>query len=110
MERNAAVGESDERGVVARDNDEPAFCHIEQGPTHRFGRRRVELGRRLIGDDRALGGTNDVYHRAASIAAITVKGAFTQSTIAAGINPGDNVIGNADDTPEIGQNRVSSCP
>lgn len=51
-----------------------------------------------LGDDRALGGTNDVYHRAASIASITVKGAFTQSTIAAGINPGDNVIGNGDDT------------
>jgi len=51
-----------------------------------------------LGDDRALGGTNDVYHRAASIASITVKGAFTQSTIAAGINPGDNLIGNGDDT------------
>jgi hypothetical protein len=52
----------------------------------------------MLGANRALGGGDDTFQRAASIAAITVKGAFARSSIAAGINPGNGVFGDADDT------------
>jgi autotransporter-associated beta strand protein len=51
-----------------------------------------------LGSDRILGGVGDSFQRAASIAAITVKGAFTTTTIAAGVNPVNGIIGDPGDT------------
>jgi hypothetical protein len=59
----------------------------------------VLAGARL-GADRALGGIggdSDSFQRAASIAAITVKGAFARSSLVAGIDPGNAIFGDGDD-------------
>jgi hypothetical protein len=52
----------------------------------------------MLGGNRTLGGGDDTFQRAASIAAITVKGTFARTSIAAGINPGNGVFGDGDDT------------
>ena len=52
----------------------------------------------FLGADHVLGGVGDSFQRAASIAAITVKGAFATTSIAAGINPGNAIFGDGDDT------------
>ncbi len=55
----------------------------------------------LLGGDHALGGGDDVYHRAGQIASVVVKGKFTQSTLAAGVNAHDGIFGNGDDTAGV---------
>jgi len=51
----------------------------------------------MLGGDFAIDG-DETYQRAASIAAITVKGAFTTTSISAGVNPGNAIFGDNDDT------------
>ena len=51
----------------------------------------------LLGADHTLGGGDDSYQRAASIAAVTVKGQFGSSVISAGISPVAGGFGDADD-------------
>ncbi len=56
-----------------------------------------------MGSDGVLGGGNDAFNRAASIAAITVSGALSKTTIAAGLTPGLNgIFGDADDAAAPG--------
>ncbi len=50
-----------------------------------------------LGNDFVLGGGNDAFQRAASIAAITVKNTFGNTSIAAGVNPGNTTFGDLDD-------------
>jgi hypothetical protein len=49
-----------------------------------------------LGGDFALDG-NETFHRAAAIAAITVKGAVAATSIAAGVNPMNGIFGDGDD-------------
>ena len=51
----------------------------------------------MLGGDFALDG-DETYQRAAAIGAITVKGSFTQSSLIAGVNPGNFVFGDGDDS------------
>ncbi|HYR59297.1 MAG TPA: hypothetical protein VEO95_11725, partial [Chthoniobacteraceae bacterium] len=51
----------------------------------------------MLGADRIVSG-DDVYQRAASIAALTVvKGTFARTSVAAGVDPHDGTFGNGDD-------------
>lgn len=50
-----------------------------------------------LGGDFSIDG-NETYQRTAAIAAITVKGAFARTSIVAGIDPGNGVFGDLDDT------------
>jgi hypothetical protein len=54
-----------------------------------------------LGGDGAFDG-DEVFVRASKIGNMTVHGAFTSSTIAAGINPVDAIYGNADDIAAAG--------
>jgi hypothetical protein len=51
----------------------------------------------LLGTNRALGGGDDVFQLAAEIAAVTVKGQLSQSSIAAGVDPVNGIFGDGDD-------------
>jgi hypothetical protein len=50
-----------------------------------------------LGSDFAIGSSDDTFQRAASIAALTVKGTFSKTSVVAGVDPGDGVFGNGDD-------------
>jgi hypothetical protein len=50
-----------------------------------------------FGADRALGGGDDSFQRAAAIAAITVKGNFARNSLIAGIDPHAGGFGDGDD-------------
>lgn len=54
----------------------------------------------FLGDDAALGGVDtaaDQFSKSGTIAGVKVTGAFTSSTIAAGVNSVDGIYGNSDD-------------
>ncbi len=51
----------------------------------------------LLGADHSLDGVNDSFQRAASITSVTVKGAFTASSIDAGVDPVMGGFGDDDD-------------
>ncbi len=55
-----------------------------------------------LGDDFAIGGADDIYSRAGQIASVTVKGAVTQSVIAAGVMPINGVFGDGNDVASPG--------
>jgi hypothetical protein len=63
-----------------------------------IGDSLILAGARL-GADRAPGGGNDTFQRAAKIAAVTVGGAFAMTSIAAGVDPVNGVFGDGDDVP-----------
>ena len=58
----------------------------------------------FLGDDALLGGMStaaDVFTKSAKIAGVTVTGAFSATTIAAGIDPGNTIYGDGDDTLSV---------
>jgi hypothetical protein len=50
-----------------------------------------------LGADRVLGGGDDSFQGAASIAAITTKGALARTSIIAGVDPVNGIYGDLDD-------------
>lgn len=55
----------------------------------------------VLGADHAIGGGDDLFQRAASIASITIKGALTASAIAAGVDSVMGGFGDGDDAQGI---------
>ena len=55
-----------------------------------------------LGADAVLGGGDDAFSRAGTIAAITVTGALTTTSIAAGVDPVDGIFGNGNDIAAAG--------
>jgi hypothetical protein len=58
----------------------------------------VILAGAMLGTDNELGGGDDVFQRAAAIASVIVKGGLTRTSIAAGVNAGNGIYGDGDDT------------
>ncbi len=51
----------------------------------------------VLGADKAIGGSDDVYHQSVKIASLTIKGNIDKGSVSAGINAVNGIFGDGDD-------------